>query len=176
VVSTIVSYIDRARASRGADGSAASSGRVTRESMTELMDDVWAFVTPTMRGIPNTKILRDGIDRYVAHRCLGLMADEFVVSRKREARPPLSAATSFLADALARDIPVAFLSLDNGEETALDSWHWVVVVSIEYEPGPDTGFACVEVIDECRMFKADLRKWYATTAVGGGFVSLRPQD
>ncbi|MDR2357186.1 MAG: hypothetical protein LBD92_03745 [Oscillospiraceae bacterium] len=167
VVSTIMNYISRSREKDG------PPGRVTKDAMRRLMDDVWTFVTPTLRGIPSTKILRDGIDRYVSHNALGLSADELVIPRRRELRPPLRDVVSFLKTALEWDIPVAFLSLDNGEEKVLDTWHWVVLVSLAYEPGADA--VNVEVIDECRMFEANLRKWYETTAVGGGFVRLRPR-
>jgi hypothetical protein len=160
----VVNYIDRSRA---------EDGRATKDEMRSLMDDVWAFVTPTMRGIPNTKILRDGIERYTAHRELDFGVGELVIPRRREMRPPLAEVTSFLAAALSEDVPVAFLSLDNGEEKRLDTWHWVVLVSVEYDRDADT--AGIEVIDECRLFEADLRKWYDTTAVGGGFVSMRPR-
>lgn len=169
VVSTIVSYIERSQALADAPGETAPI--VTKERMRALMDDVWISVTPTMRGIPNTRILREGIQRYAHRRSLDVETDELAIPGRREARPPLSAVVSFLEGALVQDVPVAFLSLDNGEEKALDTWHWVVLVSVEHDPG--AGCASVEVIDECRLFRADLRKWYETTSVGGGFVSLR---
>ncbi|MDR1588589.1 MAG: hypothetical protein LBS51_00130 [Oscillospiraceae bacterium] len=171
VVSTIMNYILR---SRGTDAvPAGASWRATKNEMKRLMDDVWMFVTPTMRGIPNTKILRDGIDRYVSHHALGLDADELIIPKLRELRPPLGDVVTFLETALEWDIPVAFLSLDNGEEKALDTWHWVALVSVTRDTDADS--ARIEVLDECRLFEADLRKWYETTAVGGGFVRLRPR-
>jgi hypothetical protein len=171
VVSTIMNYISRSRETEVTPGD--TSVRTTKDAMKRLMDDVWMFVTPTLRGIPSTKILRDGIDRYVSHHALALDADELVIPKRRELRPPLGDVVSFLTTALEWNIPVAFLSLDNGEEKALDTWHWVVLVSVAYDN--DAGSATIEVIDECRLFEANLRRWYETTAVGGGFVRLRPR-
>jgi hypothetical protein len=169
VVSTIMNYLERSRAQAGEERDEAAN--VTKERMVCLMDDVWISVTPTLRGIPNTRILREGIERYASRRSLDLETDELAIPGKRDARPPLSAVISFLKDALEQDVPVAFLSLDNGDEKALDTWHWVVLVSVEHDEG--AGRALIEVIDECRLFGADLRKWYETTSAGGGFVSLR---
>ncbi|MDR1299591.1 MAG: hypothetical protein LBJ84_05000 [Oscillospiraceae bacterium] len=169
VVSTIMNYMERSQALAGA--LCETSAQVTKERMVCLMDDVWISVTPTLRGIPNTRILREGIERYASRRSLELETGELSIPGRREARPPLSEVISFLKDALAQDVPVAFLSLDNGDEKALDTWHWVVLVSVEHDPGAE--YARIEVIDECRLFGADLRKWYETTSAGGGFVSLR---
>ncbi len=58
---------------------------------------------------------------------------------------------------------MAFLSLDKGAEEKLDSWHWVTVLTLSYEP--DGSFAEAGVADEGKFFEADLRKWYDTTSL-----------
>jgi hypothetical protein len=171
VVSTIINYVTRAReTARAPEGPPA---RASIDEMRKLMDDVWAYVTPTIRGIPNTRILREGIERYVERNCAGFDIRELAVPKRREMRPPLAEIVAFLTDALAADVPAAFLALDSGDEKRLDAWHWVTLVSVEYEP--DMSAVSVEVIDECRLFEANLLRWYATTSAGGGFVSLRPR-
>jgi hypothetical protein len=63
---------------------------------------------------------------------------------------------------------VAFLSLDKGEEELLDSWHWVTMLSLQYEEDGSAAFA--DVADEGKLLHVDLKKWFDTTGLGGGFV------
>ncbi len=74
---------------------------------------------------------------------------------------------AFIEESLINDIPVAFLSLDKGEEKLLDTWHWVTVVSLQFE---EDGAAFADVADEGKLLHVDLKKWFETTKLGGGFV------
>jgi hypothetical protein len=76
--------------------------------------------------------------------------------------------------ALRNDTPVAFLNLNNGAEKQLYSWHWVTIISLEYEEDGNTAFA--DILDEGLIKKIDLAGWFRTTTLGGGFVSFTPQS
>jgi hypothetical protein len=64
---------------------------------------------------------------------------------------------------------VAFLSLDNGQEELLDSWHWVTLLALQCEE-EDGGAVFADVADEGKLLHVDLKKWFDTTNLGGGFV------
>jgi hypothetical protein len=112
-------------------------------------------------------------------------------------------AVEFISEGLRNDQPIAFLNLDNGSEKQLDRWHWVTVVAIEFpkaegrsqaeltevegrsqadsaatgfsgaEGGIPEGRIIIEVLDNCRFIKVDLKRWMETTSKGGGFVRFR---
>jgi hypothetical protein len=65
-------------------------------------------------------------------------------------------------------LPVAFLNLCNGEETNLERWHWVTVISVEYEEIKQGVF--LSIMDEGMIKRINLALWYETTTLGGGFV------
>jgi hypothetical protein len=71
---------------------------------------------------------------------------------------------------LDNDVPVAFLNLCNGEEKNLDKWHWVTIISIEFDD--DKCSSAVEILDEGMVKKIDIPLWYRTTTLGGGLVSF----
>lgn len=167
VASTIVSYITRRRAGTEDDGRP-----MPRADFIELMNDVWQFVTPGMMGIPSTVALIKGAAMYIRERNLDIRLEELDIPKNKKLRPALPQLIEFLKQALEQDAPVAFLSLDKGEETALDSWHWVSLLSLECEP--DGSHAVVGIADEGKYFTADLKKWYDTTPRGGGFVRFVP--
>ncbi len=91
------------------------------------------------------------------------------IPKNRFQRPELSAVSEFLENSLSKDLPVAFLNLDNGDEKRLDSWHWVTVIALDYERD---GAAAVKILDEGRIKQIDLALWLQTTSLGGGFVSV----
>jgi hypothetical protein len=83
-------------------------------------------------------------------------------------RPAMANLLTFIGESLKNDMPVAFLSLDKGAEELLDTWHWVTVLSLEYEENGSAAFA--DVADEGKLLHVDLKKWFDTTGLGGGFV------
>jgi hypothetical protein len=165
VVTGIVNYLSRAR-----DEDDPGDAPVPKKTFQKLMEDVWKFVTPTVRGIPSTDILRRGALQYIKARDLRIRLDFLDVDEAIDSRPALDRLLAFLRDALENDAPVAFLNLHSGSEEALDSWHWVTVISLEYEP--DESAASIEFVDEGRIIKINLKSWYLTTALGGGFVGF----
>jgi hypothetical protein len=77
---------------------------------------------------------------------------------------------AFLDEALAQDLPVAFLNLCNGDEANLDEWHWVTIIALVRD---DSGQALLaEVLDGGTVKRIDIEKWYASTTRDGGFVVL----
>lgn len=166
VVSTILYYIGRSRAIPGI-GSPLSRGESPA-----FLEKTWRHVTPTISGIPSAALLCRGIRSYSEAEHLGIRAEPFDIPRSRRARPVFSQLLSFLASALSGDVPVAFLNLHSGEERLLDSWHWVTVASMDYEE--DGSAAFLEILDEGERKRIDLRQWFQTTTLGGGFVRFRP--
>ena len=161
-VTNIISYMNRAGL---ADGGAAP---LRKSEFVALMDDVWHYVTPSVRGIPSAAALTKGAAGYIAARKLALITEELDIPKNRLLRPGLTKLSEFIAQSLENDIPVAFLSLDNGEEKLLDTWHWVTLLALRYEEDGSAAFA--DVADEGKLLHVDLRKWYDTTGLGGGFV------
>ncbi len=139
-----------------------------------LMDEVWRFVTPTVRGLPSAAALTKGARVYLDVNNLPYTLEELDIPKNKRLRPEFSEVVTFIAKALAADTPVAFLSLDKGEEERLDSWHWVTILTLDYEA--DGSRAEAGVADEGRFFEVDLRKWYDTTPLGGGFVRFTKSD
>ncbi len=139
----------------------------------KLMDEMWEHVTPTMKGVNSTNIFHDGLVSYAESSGKHLLYDAVDVPKKKEMRPPLKKVISFIKDSLDKDTPIAFLNLCNGEEKFLDKWHWVTLVSMEYEG--DLSTVTAEILDEGMKKSIDLLLWYNTTTLGGGFVSFSLQ-
>jgi len=133
-----------------------------------LMDDVWNYVTPTMKGVNNTKIFYEGVLSYVKEKGLNVDYDVLNIPKDKSSRPEFSTLLNFIEISLQKDSPVAFLNLHNGEEKELDKYHWVTIISLEYEK--DSSRAYVEILDEGLIKKIDLLLWYNTTTLGGGFA------
>jgi hypothetical protein len=162
-VSTIVSYLNRSGA--GAD---IECPPLPKKEFQALMDRVWQYVTPSVRGIPSAAALKKGAVGCLAALNLDMAVEELDIPKNRRLRPDFEKLVEFLRESLENDIPVAFLSLDNGEEPLLDTWHWVTLLGLQY--GEDGSAAFADVADEGKLLHVDLRKWYDTTGVGGGFV------
>ena len=182
--SNMLFYMSGGRAARGGH-----PGRATREGFLALMEDVWGYVTPTDRGIPTTALFYEPFLRYAAEKSINVVRygvlDMFAADALTQARPrentasetpvsikgTLAEAVSFIEAALAANLPVAFLNLCNGGEDNLDRWHWVTIVSLEYDGLGGAGEkAGVTVLDNGEIKNADLALWRRTTTLGGGFV------
>jgi hypothetical protein len=162
-VSTIVSYLNRTQAG-------SNSASLTKRDCISLMEEVWQYVTPTLKGIPSTKILYDDVLAYAQAKALKIKLDVMDIPKNRLRRPDFQSLLSFLDVALGNDTPVAFLNLNNGDVKQLDSWHWVTIISLEYA---EDGSACyTEILDEGMIKRIDLAQWFHATTLGGGFVSF----
>lgn len=163
-VSSIMHYLNHSRSGLG-------NPPFSRQECLSLMEDVWKYVTPTMRGISSTKLLYKRVLNYAHAKKLNLQLDVLDIPKSSRRRPEFHELLNFLKEALDDDSPVAFLNLNNGDEALLDSWHWVTIISLGY---PEDGNAAnIEILDEGIIKKIDLAKWFRTTTLGGGFVRFR---
>jgi hypothetical protein len=134
------------------------------KSRLSFMEGVWKFVTPNMSGVSSAKMLYDGVLELAAANRIRLDINMLDIPKDKDARPPLVDILRYLDTALKKDRPVAFLNLNRGSAKGLDSWHWVTVVALEYEP--DGRSASVEFLDAGSLIRIDFRLWYETTSMG----------
>ncbi len=122
-------------------------------------------------GVNEAGMLVDGVTRYAGTRasagggCLwhpGLTGS----------RLPLEQFRDFIVAGLSRQTPVAFLNLSNGKLDNLDSWHWVTVTALFYDP---QGQLFAELSDSGEKKRVNLSLWYTTTRLGGAAVYFLPQ-
>lgn len=143
-------------------------GYVSKKDFVALMEEVWCYVTPIEgRGLPSTDLFYRSLLDY--SRDKGFQVSRFAILDMHtpgSERPKLPEIIRLLENGLSCGLPVAFLSLNSGEEKNLDEWHWVTVISLEHGEGQ----AYAEVMDEGKIKRADLSLWYGTTTLGGGFV------
>jgi hypothetical protein len=133
-----------------------------------LMEEIWKYVTPRVKGVSTTKMFYEAVLAYAKAKGLDIQCRFFNLPKNKHRRPKLSEVTKFLAEALGKDSPVAFLNLSNGDETNLDSWHWVTVISLAYTENGDQ--VLVDILDDGQIKRIDLTLWYNTTTKDGGFV------
>lgn len=138
-----------------------------RPDMQRLMNDVFAYIKPGMRGVDKASMLTDGAIRYGAGRGVALSARVLEIPAAQNRRPDMQRVYGFLAGAFADDLPIAFLNLSNGAVRNLDNWHWVTLV------GVDEGLRA-QMYDQGRRQAIDLALWLETTTGGGAFVALEP--
>ena len=138
-------------------------------SITQILEDVWNFVTPGwLLGLNSTGKLCRGVDALTAHYGLSWQCRELSLSAFKFKRPPLSQVVPFLKEGLASDCPIAFLNLQKGRVVSLESWHWIVLVSLSYKKKENRYLATC--YDGGRLLTFDLGFWLETTRLGGGFV------
>lgn len=141
-----------------------------RTDLLAFMEAVWVHVTPTAMGLHTLKRFCGGVHAFLYAHAVPLDCRTFGVSRRRGARPPFEALAGFIAEGLRSDGPVAFLNLSNGTVRNLEPWHWVTLVAIGDDPSADAFPA--EIYDGEQAIRVDLRQWYNTTTLGGGFLYL----
>ena len=163
--SLIMWYLARSRA--GLSGLCDAENR-NIGGFLRLMEDMFGFVTPGMKGVNTSKIFTEGALRYAASKLAPLAAD--ILEIDKIFRPPHKKVRDFIQKSLLADCPVAFLNLSNGKVKNLDNWHWVTIVEFGYETGMAT--AC----DQGRKIDIDIIRWLRTSLLGGAFVTLREAD
>ena len=140
----------------------------SKKSWLSLMEEAWENVTPTQDGIPETKMFYELVSVYTKLKGLKVDYKFCDLPKDNYLRPTFSEILEFLEGGLTKEVPIAFLNLSNGEEVNLEPWHWVTIVSLEYlEDGRN---AFIKILDEGLVKKINLRLWYHTTTLGGGFV------
>jgi hypothetical protein len=143
---------------------------ISKNDSIAIMEEMWKHVTPTLKGVNSTNIFYNGLLSYAKNKGSMLLYDAVDVPKKKEMRPTFERIINFIKISLENDSPLAFLNLCNGEEKCLDKWHWVTVISLEYEE--DLNYASIEILDESIKKNIDLKLWCNTTTLGGGFVSF----
>lgn len=138
-----------------------------------LMEEVWTYVTPTIKGMPTTKMFYEGVLLFAKHYGVNnLKPMVFDVPKLNQSRPELQALVQFIEGAMKQNAPVAFLNLCNGKEENLERWHWVTVVSI----GVEDAHPVVTLLDEGKINATDLALWYKTTKKAVGSSTLQCND
>ena len=139
-----------------------------KEQWLSLMEETWEYVTPTTKGMPTTKLFYESVLSYAKAKGRAIQYEYCDFPEEKSCRPTLQEVVSFVEGGLLKDSPIAFLNLCNGQEEALYRWHWVTIISLDYDA--DVFQAFVNILDEGLIKKVDLALWYETTTLGGGFV------
>jgi hypothetical protein len=147
-----------------------NKNKINKNDALEIMDELWNYVTPTLMGVNTTEIFYEGFMKYAAENNRNAQFKVIDIPKEKETRPSYEMMFDFIEASLDNDVPIAFLNLCNGEEKFLDKWHWVTIISLEYEG--DKSLAAVEILDEGMVKKINLPLWYRTTTLGGGLVSF----
>lgn len=163
--SNLMYYISRSQ--QAASGVTIANNK---EKCLTLMEKVWGYVTPTQQGVDTTKRFMDSLGRYLDELQLKAELRVLNVAKDIKNRPTVEDVVTFIDQAMRNDAPVAFLNLCNGDETALEEWHWVTVISLEVSE--DTSQVYVEILDESQIKRINLSLWLSTTTRGGGFVYI----
>lgn len=140
----------------------------SKESRLSWMLEAWEYVTPTERGIPSTKMFCERFSDYAKVKGMEISCHCIDIAQEINERPEFQNIVEFIKAAMLKDFPVAFLNLCNGKVSNLDEWHWVTIVSLEHNM--DNTEVYIDIIDEGCIEKIDLKLWYDTTTLGGGFV------
>lgn len=138
-----------------------------RTEMIRLMENVWKYVTPGMRGVDKATILIQGAVRYGSDHDVRLGARVLEIPGKVSQRPDKGEVFAFLSSAFSDNLPVAFLNLSNGAVRNLDNWHWVTLVAVDQS-------LRARMYDQGIRQLIDLDCWLETTKGGGAFVTIEP--
>lgn len=132
------------------------------------MQESWKYVTPTEMGVYTTKMFGDGFQDYA--KINGWSGTFHSIEKNQEVHEKnyFEKVIQFIETALLQDSPVAFLNLCNGLVNNLDKWHWVIIISLEYDLEQKQAY--VNIMDEGLIKRIDLNLWCKTTTLGGGFV------
>ena len=134
----------------------------------DAMELVRKFVKPTFGGIYNTKLLVDGMYKYLDNQNLqaNIVAMDVLIEQRSAIQ--WSSIVEFIQSGLQQQVPVAFLNLSNGNQKQLESWHWTLITNMETSKQATT----VTILDNTKWLEIDLYQWYQSTTKNGGFVYL----
>ena len=131
---------------------------------TQLILEMFDFVTPGMRGVNTSAMFVDGFLGFVAKHNMQVKPCVLEVPTKKSTRPKKSELSEFVFNALSMDSPVAFLNLSNGTVEALENWHWVTIIAFD----PKT--MLVDIADHGKVITIDIFEWKKTSLFGGALV------
>jgi hypothetical protein len=136
------------------------------ESYRSLQDEMFTRFKPGMGGVNSSKLFTGGLLKYAGLRGIALETRELDIPAI--GRPSAGAMADFVREGLVSDCPVAFLNLSNGDQAALDSWHWVTVIGLSGRTA--------HILDMGRPVEVDLLRWHASSVLGGAFVYVKTQN
>jgi hypothetical protein len=139
----------------------------TYDGMLSLMEEVWNYVKPGLRGVDKSSMFTDGAVGFGMDHGISLKTRVLEIPSSEKIRPDMKTVLEFLTAAFSDDLPVAFLNLSNGAVRNLDNWHWVTLVSVDEA-------LQAEMYDQGLRQNINLQLWLATTAGGGALVTLEP--
>lgn len=135
-----------------------------------LMDEVWSHVTPTEDGIYLIEQFCSGIQRFASSQAITLECHTLGIPERKNQRPELAEAVTFIINGLAQNSPIAFLNLCNGEVDNLEEWHWVTIVALETDENQEQ--VLVTIFDGDKSETIDFKRWLQTTDDGGALIFL----
>ena len=130
-----------------------------------LMNKMWNYVTPGMKGVNSTELFMRGLEKYSKERGFRMIFEMLEVSRSDSEYYYEVELKKFLINALKNNCPVAFMNLDRGEVNNLDSWHWITLVELNSDS------FCAVAYDNCERIEIDIGLWLRTMKSKGGFVA-----
>lgn len=144
-------------------------------SITEVLEDVWKFVTPGwLLGLNSTQKFCKGMEKLFRHYGLNWKCSRLSIAAIPSHRSSLAQVIKFLEDGIALDCPIAFLNLHKGKAKDLESWHWIVLVSLTYDASQNRYMAVC--YDGGISITFDLGRWLETSRFGGGFVYVTTKE
>ncbi len=142
----------------------------TKEDAITLMQRLWSYVTPTWGGVSTTTYFAKSLSVFFDSIDLKVNTNILDIPAKSKNHLDFDPIVSFIETALSKDMPIAFLNLDHGDQVALESWHWTIIVSYSQERTNHL----IELVDNGKIKVIDIHRWFLTTKKGGGLVSLEP--
>lgn len=140
-------------------------------NISDTLEKVWEFVTPGwLLGLNSTRKFCTAVDQLLQHYGLAWHCQSLSITLLKARRPSLAQVVRFLEEGMAADCPIAFLNLQKGQVITLDSWHWIVLISLCYDEEQNSYLATC--YDGGRTLTFDLGLWLNTTRLGGGFVKI----
>ena len=139
----------------------------------ERMNLVWKYVKPRFGGgVYKTQWMERGLTRLLEDKSLSYDVHMLNVSPFCASRVEVETAAQFIHDALAQDVPVAFLNRHKGKEKALYTWHWVPIHKM-FMDGDDIRCG---IFDEGEIRDFSLANWMKDTILGGGFCYISRKE
>jgi len=129
-----------------------------------LMREVFPCFNPGFRGINSSALFVNGVKRYASARGVDMIPHVLEIPASRRKRQGIGAVGDFITDAIRSDAPVAFLCLSRGKLSALESWHWVTIMSYNKD------MSSAMIANYGSEFEIDITEWRETSVLGGCFV------
>ena len=142
-------------------------GDATQERYVALQIKLFNYITPSRPGGTNTStIFTNGAVKYGKEHGISLLPHVLEIPMPHSKRPQREDVREFFAAAFHADCPIAFMNLSNGNQSNLDSWHWVTIISIDLDS------MVTEICDQGSTLTIDFWAWLKSSLLGGALVYL----